>query len=130
MIKFMLQPIALETNTKSLQLNVEGQVIQYDRSMPSAPQALTWPGTNNIHATILNLLADNDAALNDNSNSEWGWFRLVGKSTLKIVSPKELMLSFELNGHKATVLLFSQGRINPFLPSNLQNFRLPMQLKS
>jgi type VI secretion system protein ImpL len=128
-IKFTLQPVALDTNTKSLQLNVEGQVVQYDRSRQPIAQSLTWPGTNNIHATILNLLAENDAALNDNNNSEWGWFRLVGKSTQKIVSPKELMLSFELNGHKATVLLLSQGRINPFLPSNLENFRLPAQLR-
>ena len=128
LIQFTLQPAALSVNTKSLQLNVEGQVVQYNRSLPPTAQALTWPGTNNIHATILNLLADNNVALNENSNSEWGWFRLVAKSTQKIVNPKELVLNLELNGHKATVLLFSTGRINPFLPSNLQNFRLPAQL--
>jgi type VI secretion system protein ImpL len=129
-LRFTLQPIALEANTKSFQLNVEGQVVQYDKATAPIPQTLTWPGTNNIHATILNFLSDSDSAFNDNNNSEWGWFRLVGKSTVKVVNPKEIMLSFELNGHKATVLLFSQGRINPFLPTNLQNFRLPAQLMS
>jgi type VI secretion system protein ImpL len=129
-LRFTLQPIALEANTKSFQLNVEGQIVQYNKATQPIPQTLTWPGTNNIHATILNFLSDNESAFNDNNNSEWGWFRLVGKSTVKIVNPKEIMLSFELNGHKATVLLFSQGRINPFLPMNLQNFRLPAQLMS
>jgi type VI secretion system protein ImpL len=127
-IRFTLQPISLEANTKSFQLNVEGQVVQYDKATQPAAQTLTWPGTNNIHATILNFLADNNSVFNDNSNSEWGWFRLVGKSAQKIVSPREIILSFELNGHKANVLLYSQGRINPFLPMNLQNFRLPQQL--
>jgi type VI secretion system protein ImpL len=129
-LRFTLQPISLEANTKSFQLNVEGQVVQYDKTTQPISQTLTWPGTNNIHATILNFLADNDSAFNDNNNSEWGWFRLVAKSTVKIVNPKEILLSFELNGHKANVLLFSEGRINPFLPMNLQNFRLPAGLLS
>lgn len=128
LIRFTVQPVALASNTKGLQLNIDGEAIQYDRTTPPIPQALIWPNVNGAHTTIVNLLTNNDLALNTVNNSEWGWFKLVNQFTQKVVTPKELVLSFEINGHKATCLLFSQSDLNPFLPMNLQNFRLSQQL--
>ncbi len=128
LVRFTIQPTGLASNTKGLQLNIDGQSIEYDRSTPPIAQTITWPNANGAHTTILNLTTDDNLALNNASNSEWGWFKLVNQFTQKIVTPKELVLSFELSDHKATCLLFSSGSMNPFLPMNLQNFRLPQQL--
>jgi type VI secretion system protein ImpL len=126
-IRFALQPIKLSANTRNLQLNIDGQELQYHRAMPRLIKTITWPGSA-TRVTRVNLVADTNAALNDNSNSEWGWFRIVNKSTEKILTPKKLLLTLDVNGHQASLMLYSIGRINAFLPSNLQQFKLPEQL--
>jgi type VI secretion system protein ImpL len=127
-IKFTLQPIALESDLKSLQINLNGQAIQYEHGGAPVPQALIWPGNKNLRSTSLNFMVSKNPPASINLNTDWGWFRLINKSTQKVISPKQLLVSFELNGHKAKYYLFTQTHLNPFIPLNMQNFHLPQQL--
>jgi type VI secretion system protein ImpL len=127
-IKFTMQPAGIEHNTKKVQLTLNGQSIQFDHETPAVPQALAWPGNKNVRMAALHLYGSNNKIINNNITGEWGWFKLISKSTQKVISQKELLLSFEGNGHKARYLLVTQGYLNPFLPLNLQNFHLPQEL--
>jgi type VI secretion system protein ImpL len=128
-LKFTLQPLAMEgSDTKRFQLNINGQGIQYEHGGVAIPQVMMWPGNKNARLTSINFVAKNAPAANFNLNSDWGWFRLLNKSTPKVISPKQLLVSFELNGHKAKYYLFTQSHLNPFITTSLESFRLPQQL--
>lgn len=127
-LKFTLQPLALESDIRRFSLNINGQGIQYEHGGVAIPQVMNWPGNKNARYTSLNFLAKNAPPVNYNLNSEWGWFRLINKSTQKIISAKQLLLTFELNGHKAKYYLFTQSHLNPFMQANLESFHLPQQL--
>jgi type VI secretion system protein ImpL len=127
-LKFTLQPLAMENDMKRFQLNINGQGIQYEHGGVAIPQVMNWPGNKNARSTSINILAKNTPPANFNLNSDWGWFRLIDKSTQKVISSKQLLVSFELNGHKAKYYLFTQSHLNPFIPASLQGFRLPQQL--
>ncbi len=123
-IKFVLQPVAIQRNTKSIHLDVNGQTFRYNRTLPPIAETLNWPGNKDKAMTALNLLTSKNQTISSTFKGDWGWFRLVEKSQKKIINPKELLLSFEVEGHKANYLLFTQGNENPFL----LNFQLPEQL--
>jgi type VI secretion system protein ImpL len=128
-LKFTLQPLAMEgSDMKRFQLNINGQGISYEHGGVAIPQVMMWPGNKNARLTSINFVAKNAPPANLNLNSDWGWFRLLGKSTQKVVSAKQIMVSFELNGHKAKYYLFTQSHLNPFTANNLASFRLPQQL--
>jgi type VI secretion system protein ImpL len=127
-LKFTLQPLSMENDLKSFQLNVNSQNIQFEHGGVAIPQPLNWPGNKNARLTSLTFQAKNTPPANMNINGDWGWFRLVNKSTLKVISPKQLLVSFEVNGHKAKYFVFTQSHLNPFMLANLESFRLPQQL--
>ncbi|MDR3492503.1 MAG: type VI secretion system membrane subunit TssM [Gammaproteobacteria bacterium] len=123
-MKFVLQPIALEKNTKSIQLNIAGQSLLYNRNLPTIAETLNWPGDKDKRSTILNLLTAKNQTLTNTYNGDWGLFRLIQKSQKKAVNQKELQVNFDIEGHNATYLLFTLANQNPFL----LNFQLPDQL--
>jgi type VI secretion system protein ImpL len=127
-VKFTLQPLALETNTKSVHLNINGQAVQYDRSLAKVPQMLVWPGSKATHETLLNVLTSNNQNIHNNIKGSWGWFKLVNKASPKMINQKQMLLNFNVEGHNAKYMLYTQGHVNPFLAMNLQHFQLPEQL--
>jgi len=128
-VRFALQPVALESNIKRVQLDINGQSIQFDHSLPPIPQILTWPGDKNMHATTLQLTTTDSQPVNNNIPGDWGWFRFVNIATTQMINQKELLIKFDLNGHKAKYLLFTQSALNPFLTVNLRQLKLPEQLR-
>lgn len=125
-VRFTLQPFFLEKNTQSITLNINGQKILHDRTMPNIPQTLVWASTQTEHETKINLMNRSNKSINSAVGGEWGLFRLVNQATTKILNSHELMLSFEINGHNAKYYLFTKGNANPFL--SLPHLRLPEQL--
>jgi type VI protein secretion system component VasK len=92
------------------------------------PRLISWPGNHNRHATTVNFIAPNEQLISNTIPGDWGWFRVVTKATNTIRSRKEIALNFEINGHSANYVLFTQGPLNPFLPLNLAKFQLPEKL--
>jgi type VI secretion system protein ImpL len=127
LVKFTLQPFFLEKNTQSAELSINGQIYQHDRSMPNVPQTLTWPGTLTNHETKITVVNRLNKSMTSAVNGEWGWYRMVNQTATKILSPHELVLSFDVEGHNAKYYLFTKGNINPFL--SLPHLRLPDKLE-
>jgi type VI secretion system protein ImpL len=127
-VQFALEPISIDNNTKNFTLNMNGQQLSYQKTMPHASRMLTWPGNNATHETSYHFTAPNNQLAFDTIKGDWGWFKLVTTATKSINSRKELSLTFNNNGHTATYLLFTQGHMNPFLPLNLARLELPDQL--
>lgn len=125
-IEFTLQPVSIAADTKSFNININGQQIGYDKNDAPIPQAMSWPGTNNTtHATILNFVSPANETATDTIKGDWGWFRLVEKATRNVTNRKEISLTFTVNGHIARYALFTQGHLNPFLPMNFSQMQLP-----
>ena len=127
-VKFTLQPMALETNTKSIRLNINGQNIQYDRTQAKTPQMLIWPGSKGSHETLMNIQTANNQSINSQIKGNWGWFKLVNKASPKMINGKEMLLNFNMEGHNVKYVLSTQGHVNPFVAMNMQQFKLPDQL--
>lgn len=128
-VAFSLQPVALDGQTKSVILNINGQELVYQKDSPRTARTLSWPGTNNIgHATTLNFVTPTNQLISNTIKGDWGWFKLVDNTKKNVSSSKEMVLNFDVNGHHAEYLLFTQGNLNPFLLQNLEQFQLPEQL--
>jgi type VI secretion system protein ImpL len=127
-LKFTLQPMSLEKDVQSISLNINGQMLGYDRSQPHIAQSLSWPGSKMTHATTLNFLDRDNHSSDTKLEGSWAWFRLVNQSATRILNTHELLLNFAVNGHEAKYYLFTKGDVNPFFA--LQKIRLPEQLKA
>ncbi len=124
-LKFTMQPLSLEKNTKSVHLEINGESLRYDRSLARTPQTLVWPSQKNVSETVLTLLTADNKMMRTIYKGDWGWFKLVNLASVKTIRSKELLLSFDIENHKANYLLFTQENMNPFL---LENFVLPDRL--
>jgi type VI secretion system protein ImpL len=125
-VQFTLQPMSLEATMKSFNLTINGQQINYQKNDPSVPRVVSWPGNNNtVHATSINFISPSNKLFTSTIQGDWGWFRLVEQTTQNINSRKELVLQFDIDGHMAKYLLFTQGHLNPFLPLNFEKIQLP-----
>lgn len=124
-VPFTLQPVSLDKTMKGFTLNINGQQVRFQKNMS---RLLTWPGNNSVKLTTMNFVTPSDHLLSDSIPGNWGWFRLVKSATDSIRSNKELVLTFDVDGHKAKYVLFTQSQLNPFVPLNLTKFDLPEHL--
>lgn len=133
-VQFTLQPIGMTNSVKSFYLNINGQPVEHDAKMPLTPLKVTWPGTINTHSTALNFVSTNNKSVNNTLDGDWAWFRLVNKSTKKVINDnKQLVLSFnpgdkEEHSQGVEYLLTMSGQVNPFIPDNLIQLKLPQNL--
>ncbi|MEO8402660.1 MAG: type VI secretion system membrane subunit TssM [Gammaproteobacteria bacterium] len=127
-IDFTLQPVELEANSKSFNLNINGQLISYKKNSQRFVRALSWPGNFSAHASSINFVTPKNQLVGNTIKGDWAWFKLVNNATQTVNSRKELMLTFSADGHMAKCLLLTSGHMNPFLPMNLTRFELPQDL--
>jgi type VI secretion system protein ImpL len=127
-IQFALQPISMDSNTKGFTLNINGQQVSYHNPLPHSSRLFSWPGNNTTHATSYSFITSNSPLTSNTIKGDWSWFRLIANATKNMNSQKEIVLTFNNNGHTAKYLLFTQGQLNPFLPLNLSRFELSDQL--
>lgn len=123
-VTFSLQPMSLDKNMRGLTLNINGQELRYEKNHEDTPRLLSWPGVNSLHATTLNFVSMNNQLLSKSYHGNWGWFKLVSASTETVRSKKELVLSFNVDGYSAKYVLYTEGKLNPFLPMNISHFAL------
>jgi len=127
-VAFSLQPLELDEKMKGFTLNINGQEIRYEKNASVSPRTLSWPGNNKMHGTYLNFVSSRNQLTSRSYQGNWGWFKLVNTATVEVHSPKEMLLHFNVSGRTAKYLLFTQGKVNPFLPITLTRFVLPEHL--
>lgn len=125
-VQFALEPVNLDAKMKSFSLNINGQQIAYQNQR--VPRTISWPGVNTLHSTTMNFIALDNQIKTNELKGDWGWFRLVTQSAKQIVTPKQLLLEFNLDGNSAKYMLYTQGKTNPFVGLDLSHFELPEKL--
>ncbi|MEQ1789947.1 MAG: ImcF-related family protein, partial [Rickettsiales bacterium] len=128
LVQFSLQPYVFGKNIKSVAFNMNNRLVINDKAGARKSHALTWPGTDNVKTTSVQLLATNQQMINRNFPGYWGWFKLVTQSIDSAVSPKKMVLNLSVNDWTAKYVLSTEGQYNPFLSVNLQHFYLPKKL--
>jgi len=123
-VTFSLQPMSLDKSMRGLTLNINGQEIRYEKNHEETARLLSWPGINSMHATTLNFVSMNNQLRTRSYQGNWGWFKLVSASTETVRSKKEIVLSFNVDGYSAKYVLFTEGKLNPFLSMNISHFNL------
>lgn len=128
-VAFSLQPVFLDTNIKSMTININGQQVTYTKKTPRVAHVFTWPGNDVImHATTINVTTPKNRLVSNVNKGDWAWFKLVASATQNVNSRKELLLNIATEGHAAKYLLFTEGNLNPFLPMSMSRFELPQEL--
>ncbi len=126
-ISFSLVPVELPTHVQSFSLNLDGQLLQFQKDNEQII-SLTWPGPSPNQAEITFL--DNQGRRSTLSQTgPWAWFRILDKSLLQSTSSsKHFKLSFRLNDNVAQYELYTNGIVNPFISGILNTFRCPENL--
>jgi type VI secretion system protein ImpL len=124
-IPFTLKPVNLSSNSQNASLNINGQLISYH---PAVPHSLNWPGTHSFRMTTLHFNAFDNHPIKESFTGDWAWFRLINNSTYKIISNKELLITFTCKGYTVKYKLLTETDLNPFLASNWEKVQLPEDL--
>ncbi len=129
-IEFTMQPISLDPAVRTLTLNINGQQAAFQKNSKRLPHTFTWPGNYYSHGTTVSFITPRSKMVSNTMKGDWGLFRLINHSVEGVNSKKALLLNIAANGHSAKYMLFTNGPINPFLPSNITKFELPTDILS
>ncbi len=127
-IEFTLQPVTLDSNMRTLTLNINGQQAAFQKNGKRLPRTFTWPGNYYSHGTTVSFITPKSQMVSNTMKGDWGLFKLINSSTEGVTEKKALMLNIAAKGHSAKYMLFTEGRINPFLPMNMKHFELPQDI--
>ncbi len=127
-LEFTMQPVALDPAMRTLTLNINGQQAAFQKNGKRLPRTFTWPGNYYSHGTTVSFITPKSQMISNTLKGDWGIFRLISHSTESVNEKNALMLNIAANGHSAKYMLFTDARMNPFLPSNISKFELPQDI--
>lgn len=127
LVKFTLIPQELEPGVSDFNLNIGGQVINYQASQTTSAKLIWSLATaNRVSLQFINNQGQPSAAM---LQGPWAWFKLLGKANLeKTADPRLFNLTFDLNGNSVKYHLLANELVNPFIPGIIDAFRCPQQL--
>ncbi len=126
-IQFNLTPINLSPNVRRFELNVGGQIVNYEPGIKRSVH-LSWPGSDGKFVTL------QFVTLNPNHDTltlagPWAWLHLLDQSRVQATSdPKTFQMSFTLNGNRAQYQVTADNPVNPYQTQLLSAFRCPDSL--
>jgi type VI secretion system protein ImpL len=126
MINFWLTGTDLSPNASRVDLNVDGQTLQYF-NQASQPVAMTWPGRDGTNTVTLAFTPLDGATQQITSETgSWAWLRMIRKGALSPGAQPELFaLRLGHAGFSASFELRAQSVENPFDMTIFGNFRCP-----
>ncbi|MGB6976927.1 MAG: ImcF-related family protein [Gammaproteobacteria bacterium] len=126
-VHFQLIPISLTPTVHHFTLQLGEQKMMYEGGKKDEV-ALTWPGTqlNTIHVQFVN---KQNKTSTFNAIGPWALFRLLDQSEIQTTNnPKQLEITFKMEGYAIKYRLEANSVINPFMPGILEGLHLPQQL--
>lgn len=127
-VQFALQPYYFSKHYKQIQLSINDKlIVDKDAESPS-PHLVTWPSNGDSRLTSLQLTIGDKIVSNRDFPGDWGWFKLVSQSFVSRMSKKSILINFSETNYPVKYLLFTEGKHNPFIATNLQQFMLPQEL--
>ena len=127
-INFLLEPHALDTSLKQVNLVNDGKTVSYWHG-PVTGASFTWPaGGGRSSQGVLETIDLNGITTRHAARGDWSLFRLFKGATIKRQSGNTCLLEVQQNGRWAQFLIQFRNRANPFDPS-VCSFILPESLQ-
>ncbi|MEM1431498.1 MAG: type VI secretion system membrane subunit TssM [Pseudomonadota bacterium] len=125
-VSFQVTPEALDPSADAVQLEIDGEKIQFRHSTRSPrPTAVTWPGAVG-QARVVFAPLSSSAANDITREGPWAWFRLLNAAEIRRtnVSDRNRVI-FNVGGRIAIFQLQSGSVLNPFALPALSEFSCP-----
>ncbi len=126
LVPFELTVIEPDFVVEQLQLNVEGQLLNYQRGQPLASQRMRWPGA--TQGVVLRLVTSRGEPQEIREEGVWAWFKMIDRAQIRTPSPGHFELSWQLGPHRLRYDLRTQTASNPFRLLELERFQCPATL--
>ena len=127
-INFLLEPHALDTSLKQVNLVNAGKTVSYWHG-PVSGASFTWPPEGGVSSQgVLETVDLNGITTRHTARGDWSLFRLFKGATIKRQSGNTCLLEVQQNGKWAQFLIQFRNRANPFDPS-VCSFNLPESLQ-
>jgi type VI protein secretion system component VasK len=128
-IQFQLIPVSLTPGIHHFELQLgDHKMVYEDGKNKKENLGFTWPATqlNTIRLQFIN--KQNKTSI-FNATGPWAWFRLLDHSQIQTTNdPKQLEITFKIEGHTIKYRLEASSVINPFMPGILEGLSLPQEL--
>jgi type VI secretion system protein ImpL len=126
---FSLEPIALETNVKSLTFTINGDSFKDEHHEITTPHLVVWPFAPTAQTITLTFLNNNKHPNTEIETGPWSLFHLLDKANLEeIDNTQHFQLTFDANGNAARYYMQVENPVNPFIPGIINTFRCPEHL--
>lgn len=125
-INFLLEPYALDTSLKQVNLVNAGKTVSYWHG-PVTGASFAWPADGGVMQGALETTDLNGITTRLTANGDWSLFRLFKSGTIKRQSGNTCLLEVQQNGKWAQFLIQFRNKANPFDPS-VCSFLLPESL--
>lgn len=126
-INFLLEPHALDTNLKQVNLVNAGKTVSYWHG-PVAGASFTWPSNGDISSQgVLETIDLNGITTRHTARGDWSLFRLFKGATIKRQSGNTCLLEVQQDGRWAQFLIQFRNKANPF-DASVCSFTLPESL--
>lgn len=126
-ISFLMEPYALDTNLKQVNLSNAEKTISYWHG-PVTGASFSWPPDGGASQSVLETIDLNGIATRRTARGDWALFRLFKGATIKRQSGNTCLLEVQQNGKWAQFLIQFRNKVNPFDPS-VCSFTLPESLQ-
>ncbi|MGF1625430.1 MAG: type VI secretion system membrane subunit TssM [Alphaproteobacteria bacterium] len=128
-IQFVATPDVMSETINRAVLTVDGQVLRYSFG-PNAPVAMVWPGPDGPPGVMLELTPPMTGQPNGVSyQGPWGWFRMLDVADVQPGSTSDkLNVTIAAGERSLTVEVRAEGVTNPFVMTELKEFRCPTTL--
>ena len=123
-VQFELEPIALDANASSFELNIEGEAAEYAHG-PIRPKTFRWPGPQPDAGVRLLFKPLVGNSVSKSSSGPWAWLRTLDKAIVKKPGLNDrFLVTFQVESYKADYELRAMSVDNPFQLKELQSLSL------
>jgi type VI secretion system protein ImpL len=121
-VDFTLLTPVLDAGIGKLVIDVDGQKYEYQPG-GAANFAMKWPGPAPGRVSVSAYDASGSLLTTFDYRGDWAFFRALQAANLQKESDLRFVASFNFGGHVAKVTIQANNLKNPFLSSDLRNFR-------
>lgn len=121
-VDFTLLTPVLDAGIGKLVINVDGQKYEYQPG-GAANFAMKWPGPAPGRVSVSAYDVSGSLLTTFDYRGDWAFFRALQAANLQKESDLRFVASFNFGGHVAKVTIQANNLKNPFLSSDLRNFR-------
>ncbi len=121
-VDFTLLTPVLDAGIGKLVINVDGQKYEYQPG-GTANVTMKWPGPAPGHVSISAYDLAGTLMTTFDYHGDWAFFRALQAAQLQRESDLRFVASFNFGGHVARLTIQANNLKNPFLSSDLRNFR-------